>query len=111
MYRAAALALLPLVAHAGDTLVDPTRPVTASAQVRHAEDVLRVEAILDREGQRIAIVGGKVVRAGDRLSWGQIQEVTATGVRYVADGRIQFMTLDVPKLKVRRVSATQGEAP
>ncbi len=111
MYRGAAFLLLPLIAHAGDTLVDPTRPVTASAQAHHAEDVLRLEAILDRDGQRIAIVGGKVVRAGDRLSWGQVQEITATGIRYSAAGRIQFLALEIPKLQVRRVSASQGDAP
>jgi len=110
MYRAACLVLLPLVAHAGDTLVDPTRPVTASAEVHHAEGVLRVEAIVDRDGQRLAIVGGKVVRAGDRLAWGQVQEITSTGVRYLAAGRIQFVALEIPKLQVRRVSASQGNA-
>ncbi len=111
MYRAAAVLLLPLVAHAGDTLIDPTRPASATVEVHHAEDALRVEAILSRDGQRLAIVGGKVVRAGDRLSWGQVQEVTATGIRYVAAGRLQFMALEIPKLQVRRVSASQGDAP
>jgi hypothetical protein len=109
--RVAAVVLLPLAAHAGDTLVDPTRPVTAAAEVRHAADVLRVEAIVDRDGQRIAIVGGKVVRAGDRLSWGQVQEVTPTGIRYVAAGRIQFTALEIQKVQVRRASASQGDAP
>jgi hypothetical protein len=110
--RVAAVVLLPLGPHAAaDTLIDPTRPVTATAEVNHAQDLLRVQAILDRAGQCIAIVGGRVVRAGDRLPWGEVQEVTPTGVRYVAGGRLQFMALEIPKLQVRRASASQADAP
>jgi hypothetical protein len=70
-----------------------------------------VEAILDRDGQRLAIVAGEIVRAGDRRPWGQVQEVTATGIRYVVAGRAPFAALERDKLQVRRVSALRESVP
>jgi hypothetical protein len=103
-------ALFCAAANADATLADPTRPVTAATiSEGHPPREIRVEAILDRGHQRVAIVEGKVVRVGDRLPWGQVEEVTATGVRYVVAGHTQFVALEIPKLQVRRVS--QGDAP
>ncbi len=70
-----------------------------------------MEAILDRDGRRFALVDGRVVHAGDDLSWGHVEEVTATGIRYVAAGRIQFATLNVTSLQVRRAAASLEAAP
>lgn len=106
----AAVALLGTAAHAGDTLVDPTRPASAAPQ-GHRAGGLRVEAILDRDGHRVAIVAGEIVRVGDRRPWGQVEEVTATGIRYLIAGRTRFAALETTKLQVRRVSAGPGGAP
>src|SRR5690242_8799354 len=98
---------------AGDELVDPTRPVSilpATAAVRHPGEV-KVQAILERDGHRVAIVEGQVVRAGDRLPWGQVEEVTTSGIRYVSAGRTRLAVLEVPKLQVRRADSGQGRAP
>lgn len=105
-----AIALLGTTARAGDTLVDPTRPASATPQGHRAGE-LHVEAILDHDGHRVAIVAGEIVRAGDRRPWGQVEEVTATGIRYVAGGRTRFAALETTKLQVRRVSAGPGGAP
>ena len=109
----AVLCLASRVGIADELLVDPTRPATAASiavAVSHAGQV-RVEAILDRDGRRFALVDGRVVHAGDDLSWGHVEEVTATGIRYVAAGRIQFATLNVTSLHVRRAAASLEAAP
>ena len=106
----AAFALLSTVAYADDTLVDPTRPATAGPQAHRTGEV-RVQAILDRDGHRVAIVAGEIVRAGDRRPWGEVEEVTKTGIRYVFAGRTRFAALEITKLQVRRVSAGPGGAP
>ncbi len=104
-----AAVLLGAAAHAQGTLVDPTRPASASS-VGHRAGEVRVEAILDRDGHRIAIVAGEIVRAGDRRAWGLVEEVTATGIRYVAGGKTRFAALEIEKVQVRR-AATPGGAP
>ena len=93
-------------------LADPTHPSVPSAAVSasHPEGV-RVQAILDRDGRRLAIVDGKIVRPGDRLPWGSIEEVTSTGIRYVAAGRARYATLEVAKLQVRHALASAKAAP
>ncbi len=99
-------------ARAADALVDPTRPISAGAEsavVRHPGEV-RVEAILDRVGYRVAIVDGKVVRVGDRFSWGQVEEITPTGIRFASDGRSRFVQLEIQKVQVRRPSASREAA-
>ncbi len=108
---AVAGAMFHTAAHADDVLADPTRPLTAAAVAEaRRPGQIRIQAILDRDGQRIAIVDGSVVRAGDRLSWGQVEAVTPTGIRYLAVGRMRFAELEVSKLQVRR-PAVQRAAP
>lgn len=107
---AVAFALLSASCRAGiaaDLLTDPTRPATATAVAAATSrpGAIHVEAIFDRDGQRFAIVDGKVVRAGDQLPWGHIEAVTSTGIRYFSAGKSQLATLDVTKLQVRRASA------
>jgi hypothetical protein len=92
---------------AGEQLVDPTRPFTASANTSMPASrpgQLRVEAIFDRDGRRIAIVGGQVVHSGEHCAWGDIEAITLTGIRYTHDGKVLFVELDNPKLQIRRTS-------
>ena len=92
---------------AGELLVDPTRPSNVSAPAAAPASrpgQLRVEAIFDRDGRRVAIVGGQVVHSGEHCAWGDIEAITLTGVRYTHDGKVLFVGLDNPKLQVRRAS-------
>jgi len=93
---------------AGELLVDPTRPsnVSAPASVSRPGQPgqLRVEAIFDRDGRRVAIVGGQVVHSGEHCAWGNIEAITLTGVRYTHAGKVLFVELDNPKLQVRHAS-------
>jgi MSHA biogenesis protein MshK len=109
MVLAAALVLVSGL-KAGE-LADPTRPAAfraSSAVVSNSAPArLRVEAILDRGGQRLAIVDGKVVRAGDRIGNARIDEVMSDGVRYTRAGTSQVSRLENTKLQVRRESPVQ----
>ena len=101
----ATLLLTSLAAQAGaaDRLIDPTRPANAKA-VASAEQVerVRLEAIMHSDGAHIAIVNGKVVRAGDRVGSARIDEISATGIRYTRDGRSHVAQLDNKVMQVRR---------
>jgi hypothetical protein len=100
-------ACLSLTCAAGELLVDPTRPSNVSAVAATAVSrppQVRVEAIFDRDGRRIAIVGGQVVHSGQHCAWGDIETITLTGIRYTHDGKVLFVEIENPKLQVRRVS-------
>jgi hypothetical protein len=43
--------------------------------------------------KRVAIINGRLVRAGDSIAGARIVEVFATGVRYERAGKIQTLTL------------------
>jgi hypothetical protein len=45
--------------------------------------------------KRVAIVNGRLVRAGDTVAGARILEVLAHGVRYERAGKIQTLTLAV----------------
>src|SRR5262244_2297545 len=87
-------------ASGAETLVDPTRPISAhAAPDTHSDSPgVHVQAIFSRSGSRIAIVNGKVVRAGDRLGNLSIEEVTADGVRFFLDGHSMFVRVLSAKL-------------
>jgi hypothetical protein len=109
---AGALILASSLAFGGE-LADPTRPAFYKTRVDAAESVpgrMRVEAILTRSGERLAIVDGKVVRAGDRVADAQIEEVLPDGVRYTRAGATQVARLSNAKLQVRRSPASQESA-
>jgi hypothetical protein len=98
--------LLAMTAHSAlaDRLTDPTRPTDAKA-ISSGEKVeagVRLEAILRSEGSHLAIVNGKVVRAGDRIGATRIDEVLADGIRYTRDGRSHTARLDNKAMQVRR---------
>lgn len=101
-YLATLLLTLTAQAAVADRLVDPTRPsnvkVTAPARV----DAFRLEAILNSNGSPVAIVSGKVVRAGDSVGGAHIDEISADGVRYTKDGRSHTARLEPKVMQVRR---------
>jgi hypothetical protein len=69
------------VTRADDALADPTQPGSRAASRVHSGG-LQVQGIITRSGTRIAIVDGRLVRAGDRVGNVVIQEVLPEGVRY-----------------------------
>lgn len=83
-------------------LIDPTRPATAASHgnTPHACAVC-VAAIVTRQEGSFAVVNGRVVRAGDRLSDISIEEVTPEGVKYLQGGRRGFARLHQEKLDPR----------
>jgi hypothetical protein len=87
---------------APEGLTDPTRPTTATghSDVSHTCGVC-VEAIVTRQEGSFAVVNGRVVRAGDRLSDISIEEVTPEGVRYMQGGHRGFARLHQEKLDPR----------
>lgn len=101
-------------AHAGNLLVDPTRPMTATDSPVAAPESggVHVQAIVIRADSRVAVVDGRVVRAGDRIANVYIEEVTPEGVRYLQDGHSRFARLKCPALlPVRRGAAPQRDLP
>lgn len=113
------VALACVLAHAGAggtahaaQLLDPTRPSTAS-DTGATEDTggVHVQAIILREGTRVAIVSGHLVRAGDRLGGVLIEEVTPEGVRYLQNGHSVFARLAAGTVVVRRAPASGEHVP
>jgi MSHA biogenesis protein MshK len=91
------LCLAPLLLTAGaqaQTLRDPMRPPgSAPASVRLAGPVaLKLEGVISGT-VRVAIVNGRLVRAGDVVAGAQIVEVLSDGVRYSRAGRVQTLLL------------------
>jgi hypothetical protein len=79
---------------AGD-LRDPMRPAGAPSAVRPAPvHSLKLEGVIAGE-KRVAIVNGRLVRAGDTVAGARILEILAHAVRYERAGKIQTLTLAV----------------
>jgi len=96
--------LLSMTAHAATAagLADPTRPATAKAVSAVTEATgVRVEAIMNSSGRPLAIVNGKVVRAGDAVGAIRIDEILSNGVRFTRDGRSQVAYVGRQTLQVR----------
>jgi MSHA biogenesis protein MshK len=103
-YLATLLLTMTAQSALADRLVDPTRPANAKA-VSSSEkntDAVRLEAILRSDGAQLAIVNGKVVRAGDRIGATRIDAVLSDGIRYTRDGRSHTARLDSKAMQVRR---------
>lgn len=109
-YLATLLLSMTAKAAMADRLVDPTQP--AHARPENTGETLaavRVEAILQSGERRLAIVNGKVVRAGDRVGSIQILEVNTDGVRYSRAGETNVARLTTKPMPVRQNIARSGE--
>jgi len=109
-YLATLLLSMTAKAAIADRLVDPTQP--AHARPENTGETLaavRVEAILQSDERRLAIVNGKVVRAGDRVGSIQILEVNSDGVRYSRGGETNVAHLATKPMPVRQNIARSGE--
>jgi hypothetical protein len=89
-----AATLLAGTAAAGEVR-DPMRPAGAPTAARPAPvHALKLEGVIAGE-QRVAIVNGRLVRAGDVIAGARILEIFATGVRYERAGKVATLTLSV----------------
>ncbi len=99
----AALLLTMSAKAAGERLVDPTRPPQAPhASASTSQENVRLEAVLRSADRDLAIVNGKIVRAGDRVAGVQIEAILADGIRYVRDGQVHVARLQPASIPVRR---------
>jgi MSHA biogenesis protein MshK len=85
-----------------DRLADPTRPPQASrGQDAEMRPGVRVEAILRSADRRLAIVNGRIVRAGDNVNGMQVEEILVDGIRYMRDGQTHIVRLRPAAMPVR----------
>jgi MSHA biogenesis protein MshK len=103
-YPYLAAVLLSMSAQAAaDGLVDPTRPPQApGASASTSPETLRVEAVLRSAERDLAIVNGKVVRAGDRVCGVRVEAILADGIRYTRDGQVHIARLQQASIPVRQ---------
>lgn len=101
-YLATLLFTMTAQAALADRLLDPTRPASARASTPTKFEFVRLEAVFRADGGFVAIVNGKVVRAGDRIGSVRIDEVFPSGIRYTRDGRALSAHLNGSALKVRQ---------
>ena len=105
--------LLATAAVAAD-LHDPMRPANAPSAVLlrpTAIAPLQLQAVMTSAGSRVAIVDGKVVRVGDKVSGALIDEISADSIRYTRGGKALVASLSANKLTVRTNSALQAGQP
>lgn len=112
LYLATVLLSLTAKAAFAERLADPTRPpnARAAASVERTE-TLRLEAIMSSPDGKVAIVNGKVVRAGDRIGAARIETIEQDGIRYTSEGRSHTMRLQPRSIPVRQnVVSSEGES-
>jgi hypothetical protein len=107
-YPCLAVLLLMSLPAMADRLADPTRPPGPRAQATETRSGIRVEAILNSDDRRLAIVNGKVVHAGDYVSGVRIEEILVDGVRYMRDGRSQVARLRPAAMSVRQEARAES---
>jgi hypothetical protein len=92
---ASLLLLAAVTVASAQTFRDPMRPMGAAPAVARAAApaALRLEGVING-AERVAIVSGRVVRAGDQVLGVTILEVFPTGVRYSRAGKV--LTLMLP---------------
>jgi MSHA biogenesis protein MshK len=101
-YLATLLLSMTAKAALADRLMDPTQPAHARPEnTGETLQAVRVEAILQSGERRLAIVNGKVVRAGDRVGLIHILEVNSDGVRYSRGGETNIARLITKSIRVR----------
>lgn len=110
-YLATALLTFTAAAASADQLADPTRPATMKAAALAVDGIqpIKVEAIMNSNGHPLAIVNGKVVRAGDAIGAVRIEEILGDGVRFNRDGRSQVARVGKQAIAVRRNVNAAGD--
>jgi MSHA biogenesis protein MshK len=114
---AASLFLLAVAKLASaQTFRDPMRPAGAApAPVRAAAPAaLKLEGVIQGPA-RVAIVSGRMVRAGDVVNGATVLEILPDGVRLSRAGKVQLLTLPAESMPgsvrvVRSLEASASEA-
>ena len=98
------------------TFRDPMRPAGAApAPVRAAAPAaLRLEGVIQGP-VRVAIVSGRMVRAGDVVNGATVLEILPNGVRLSRAGKLQLLTMSAESMPgsvrvVRSLEASASEA-
>jgi MSHA biogenesis protein MshK len=98
-------AVCAAVAAGAEALVDPMRPAMASGNGGTREIVVaRVTAVFNAGERRVAVLDGRLVKAGDRVGDLVVNEILADGVRYTRGGRVETARLPKQAADVRRKS-------
>jgi hypothetical protein len=90
------------------------RPASLPGPVAHraaSASGLRLEGIMSSGHSRLAIVDGRIVRAGDTIAGARIVEIAADGIRYTRAGKDHYLTLPAGKLTVRSNNIYQAGKP
>ena len=100
------------VVAAAPDLVDPTRPSDARGErAVPGWPQLRLQGILHRDNDNVAIIDGRVVRCGDHLGDATIGEIGTDAVHYLRAGHELVAYLAKSTLQVRRLSAPLKDSP
>jgi hypothetical protein len=86
-------------------LADPTRPMGAAAKVVESSP-LKLEGIVHSATRDIAIVNGRLVKAGEWIGDARIEAIARDSVRYTRAGRSHVLALETP-IKVRHSPAVR----
>ena len=76
-----------------EQLRDPTRPLHYSAPATASAPELALQAVFNRQGQRVAIVNGKRVQVGDQVSGARIDSISEHGIVYSWQGQRKALQL------------------
>ncbi len=93
-------------------LIDPTRPSDAHGERAVAGwPQLRLQGILHRDNDNLAIIDGRVVHRGDHFNDVLIGEIGTDAVHYQRGGHDLIAYLAKSTLQVRRLSAPSKDSP
>lgn len=108
--------LLIMASVHAQTVRDPMRPpgVAPAASRPRAISALKLEGVITGS-VRVAIVNGRLVRAGDEIGGAQILEVLHDGVRYSRAGQVHSLLLPGARASarpgVRVASSPEAKTP
>jgi hypothetical protein len=95
-------------------LRDPMRPANAPAAVMSRPGALaplQLQAVMTTGASRIAIVNGKVVHVGDKVSGALITEISSDSIRYTRGGKALVASLPTTRISVRANNTLQAGQP
>jgi hypothetical protein len=104
--------LLASAAHA-DGLRDPMRPMGTPPAAPRALSIetLKLEGVIGKD-KRVAIINGRLVRAGETIAGVKVLEVFANGIRIERAGKVSTLTLpEAPASSTVRVARSQDKKP
>jgi hypothetical protein len=111
---ACCLALLLADTVHAQTIRDPMRPAgsTPVSAGPRGPATLKLEGVISGS-VRVAIINGRLVRAGDEIAGAKILEVLHDGVRYSRAGRVQSLLLPGARAltSVRVASSPEASKP